>query len=281
MREQIDELIKAEQTQQLISLLEKAQASDVRYAIKQIAYAFQGSEPPTDQAAKWMSRPEPISRHVACGLLVQGYESDPQVAVRLLLPLADDDDLAVRESAGTACGKLLQKDFSSILPVLREWCQHPSENVRRAVLIAVMEAAKTRRAGWAEPMLRLIEPLLSDRHTYVRRNLGPFALGSGLLLYYPNTTFDYLIHWSTSNDEQVLWNVAMAFAASAGPSIVKKALIILRKLSLDERRYVWRATASAMWKLGRKKPEIIRPELLRWLEDERRVHVAREALKYL
>ena len=281
MREQIDRLIEAEQTQELISLLEKAQAPDVRYAIRQIAHAFQGREPPTDQAAKWMSRSEPMSRHVACSLLVQGYESDPQVAVRLLLRLADDDDLAVRESAGTACGKLLRKHFPSILPVLRKWCQHPSENVRRAVLIAVMQAAKTRQAGWAEPMLRLIEPLLSDRHTYVRRNLGPFVLASGLLLYYPNTTFEYLIHWSTSNDEQVLWNVAMAFAASAGPPVVKKALIILRKLSLDERRYVWRATASAMWKLGRKKPEIIRPELLRWLEDERRVHVAREALKYL
>jgi hypothetical protein len=63
--------------------------------------------------------------------------------------------------------------------------------------------------------------------------------------------------------------------------VVKKALIILRKLSLDERRYVWRAVSSAMWKLGRKKPEIVRPELSRWLEDERRVTVAREAMKHL
>ena len=56
---------------------------------------------------------------------------------------------------------------------------------------------------------------------------------------------------------------------------------VWQKLSLDERRYVWRAGASAMWKLGRKRPEIVRPELLRWLEDDRRVDVAREALKHL
>lgn len=280
-REQIDQAIETGETKELVDLLEKAQASDVRYAIKQIAHASQGSKTATDQAAKWMSRPEPMSRHIACDLLVQAYESDPQLTVKLLLQLTDDHDWTVRESAGTACAKLLRKDFPNILPALRKWCQHPSENVRRAVLIAVMQAAKTRRAGWAEPMLQLIEPLLADRHTYVRQNLGPFALGSGLLLYYPNTTFEYLIHWSTSNDEQVLWNVAMAFTGSAAPRVVKKALIILRKLSLDERRYVWRATASAMWKLGRKKPEIIRPELLRWLENEGRAHVAREALKYL
>ena len=168
-----------------------------------------------------------------------------------------------------------------MMEILREWRGHSSPNVRRTVLIAAAKAAQTRRLEWAEPLLKLIEPLLSDRHPTLRRNLGPFTIGSALLRYYPDMTFEYLIKWSTSNDEQVLWNVAMAFSASGGQRLVKKALIILRKLSLDERRYVWRAVASAMWKLGRKKPEIVRPELARWLEDERRVDVAREALKYL
>jgi 3-methyladenine DNA glycosylase AlkC len=120
-----------------------------------------------------------------------------------------------------------------------------------------------------------------DRNAYVRRNLGPFVLGTAMLRYYPEVTFDYLTNWSTSHDEQALWNVAMAFSASAAPAIAKKALIILRKLSLDERRYVWRAVATAMWKLGKKKPELIQAELQRWLEDERRTKIAREALKHL
>jgi ribosomal protein L18E len=73
----------------------------------------------------------------------------------------------------------------------------------------------------------------------------------------------------------------MSFSSSGAPPLVKRALIVLRKLSLDERRYVWRAVAAAIWKLGRKRPEVVRPELSRWLEDDRRVQVAREALRYL
>jgi len=144
-----------------------------------------------------------------------------------------------------------------------------------------MTAGKERRLERAEPLLKLLEPLLADRAPEVRRSLGPVAIGGGLLRYYPEMTFEYLVKWSTANDEQVLWNVAMSFSGPGAVPLVKKALIVLRRLSLDERRYVWRAVASAMWKLGRKRPEIVRPELARWLEDERRVRVARAALKYL
>jgi hypothetical protein len=73
----------------------------------------------------------------------------------------------------------------------------------------------------------------------------------------------------------------MSFSAPPAAEIARKALIVLRKLSLDERRIVWRAVSSAMWKLGRRCPETVRPELMRWLEDERRCDVAREALKHL
>lgn len=281
MHEAIDRVIEAGQFEALAEILETARTPDVRYAIKQIARFADGDEMLLEQAVGWAKRSETVSRQVACGLLPESYRHDSVGTISLLLRLADDSDWTVRESAGDACGRLLRKDFTGMMEVLREWREHPSENVRKAVVIAAMKAAKTRRLEWAEPLLKLIEPLLFDRHPHLRRNLGPLALGGALLFYYPDMTFEYLVKWSTSNDEQVLWNVAMAFSASAGPLLVKKALIILRKLSLDERRYVWRAVAAAMWKLGRKKPEIVRPELTRWLEDERRVNVAREALKFL
>jgi len=281
MREAIDRVIEEQAFDTLAEILEGARTPELRYAVKQLARSTDREEILLDHAVRLASRSEPASRQVACGLLPKVYPSDSKGTLALLLQLADDPDWTVRESAGDACGKLLRKHFPRMMEVLREWREHSSPNVRRTVLIAAAKAARTRRLEWAEPLLKLIEPLLSDRHPTLRRNLGPFTIGSALLRYYPDMTFEYLIKWSTSNDEQVLWNVAMAFSASAGPRLVKKALIILRKLSLDERRYVWRAVASAMWKLGRKKPEIVRPELARWLEDERRVDVAREALKYL
>lgn len=281
MREAIDRVIQEQAFDTLAEILEGAQTPELCYAVKQLVRSTQSREILLGHAAKLAARSEPASRHVACGLLPKAYPSDPEAALSLLLQLADDPDWMVRESAGDACGRLLRADYSTMMEILREWREHSSANVRRAVLIAAAKAAQTRRLEWAEPLLKLIEPLLSDRDSTLRRNLGPFAIGTSLLRYYPDMTFEYLVKWSTSNDEQVLWNVAMSFSASAGARLVKKALIILRKLSLDERRYVWRAVASAMWKLGRKKPEIVRPELARWLEDERRVDVAREALKYL
>jgi len=281
MHEAIDRVIEAGELEKLSSVLQGAGMPEVHYAVKRIARMSADDEPLLHVAERFASCGEAESRHVACGLIAEGYPQDPAKSVELLYGLVDDPDWTVRESAAEACGRAFRNDFDGMSETLREWRSDPSDNVRRVVIIAVIKAAQSRTPGWGEPLLKLIEPLLVDRAKVVRRNLGPFALGSAMLGHYPSITFEYLVKWSTMNDEQTLWNVAMAFSASAAPPLVKRALIVLRKLSLDERRYVWRAVASAMWKLGRKKPEVVRPELAHWLEDERRVHVAREALRYL
>ncbi|MCD5417023.1 DNA alkylation repair protein [Candidatus Bipolaricaulota bacterium] len=282
MKENIARLLAYGEIDLLVELLEKeGNTTHIRYAIKKILAAEQDPKAIITLAGKFAKKKEPSAHHIACDLVSRNSATNIDKSLKILLKMADDVNWKVRESAGTACGRILRRDFSRTIVILRRWRSHPSANVRRAVLIAVMKAAQTKNPDWGEPLLKLIDPLMVDRNAYVRRNLGPFALGTAMLRYYPGVTFDYLASWSTSHDEQVLWNVAMAFSASAAPGIAKKALIILRKLSLDERRYVWRAAATAMWKLGKKKPELIQNELHRWLEDQRRVQVAREALKYL
>lgn len=281
MREAIDQAIVTGKTEALAKLLRGARAADLRYAVKRVIHTVDGGGTLLQLATEWAIRPESSSRQVACGLLPDTYARHPSKSCALLLELVNDPDRTVREFAGQTCGVLLRKNFPKMLLTLEKWREHSSENVRRAIAVAALQAGRTRCLEWDEPLLKLLEPLLNDRHPYVRRSLGPLALGSGLLRAYPDMTFEYLAKWSTSNDEQILWNVAMAFSSSGGPLMTKKALIILRKLSLDERYYVWRAVASAMWKLGRKKPEIVRPELSRWSEDARRRHVAQEALKHL
>lgn len=281
MREAIDRMIEAREFGRLPSVLSGAGMREVSYAVKKISRTNGDDEPILETAAKLALSDQVELRHVSCGLIAEGYLQDKRKSVELLRGLVDDPDRTVRESAGKACGIALSKDFVGMSDVLRDWTDDGSENVRRAVLIAVVKASRLQTPGWGEPLLRIMEPLLSDRSKGVRRSLGPLALGVAMLSYYPAISFEYLVKWSTSSDEQTLWNVAMAFSASGAPPLVKRSLIVLRKLSLDERRYVWRAVASAMWKLGRKRPEVVRPELARWLEDERRVHVAREALRYL
>jgi len=281
MREAIDRLVGAGDMDRLVEALESGRTSDIRHAVDRLVHSDGRAGTLVDCAREWGARPEPVARHVACGLLARGYCSARDAAKPLLVSLADDAEWPVREAAGHACGTILREDFPAGAELLHEWSTHPSAAVRRTVLTAIARAADPRRLEWREPLLKLVEPLLPDREPAVRRALGPLVLGSVLLRTYPDLTFEYLVKWSTSSDEQTLWNVAMAFSSAGAPPIAKKALIVLRKLSLDERRYVWRAVASAMWKLGRKKPEVIRPELSRWLEDERRVDVAREALRHL
>lgn len=281
MRDRIDQIIARGKLDSLASALDGAKVQDVRYAADRLVEAAGDAKAVLRQIRDLVLRKEPASLHLACQLVPACYRHDAKAAMKLLQCLADNADWTVRDAAAETCGRLLRDDFAKMLDSLRQWRENASVNIRRAVVIAATRAARPNRLERAEPLLKLLEPLLSDEDATIRRNLGPSALGGSLLRSYPVNTFEYLVHWSTSNEPAVLWNVAMAFSAPPAAPIARKALIVLRKLSLDERRPVWRAVSSAMWKLGRRCPEIVRPELMRWLEDERRVEVAREALKHL
>ena len=281
MRDRIDRIISRGKLDSLARALDGAKVGDVRYAADRLIEATGDGRSILKQTRELVTGKKPASRHLACQLIPASYRHDAKPSRRLLLQLADDADWTVRDAAAETCGRLLHDDFNGMLGTLLEWREHASANVRRAVVIAAGRAARSNRLERAEPLLKLLEPMLPDEDTTVRRVLGPSTLGGSLLRHYPMDAFEYLVKWSTSYEPGVLWNVAMAFSAPPAAGIARKALIVLRKISLDERRSVWRAVASAMWRLGRRSPEIVRPELMRWLDDERRVDVAREALKHL
>jgi len=280
MRELIDRAIEQGKSEALGRLLDGAHAEDHRYAARRIIKTGSSMTETLAAAESLADRPEAGARHVACQIVPEVYPRSKKRALAILRRLVGDDEGAVRDAAAEVCGRLLRTDFTPVLNRLRSWCDEGSQNVRRAIAIAAGRAALPEHPEWGEPLLKLVEGILDDRDKAVRRPLAA-TIGGSLLSAYPVITFEYIVKWSTSNDAQVLWNVAMALSTPTAAGMVKKALIVLRKLSLDERRYVWRAVASAMWKLGRRRPEIVRPELARWLEDERRVEVAREALKHI
>ena len=75
------------------------------------------------------------------------------------------------------------------------------------------------------------------------------------------------------------WNVAMTFSAAGAARHLEVGLGILRGLAADDRRFVWRAAASAMRTLGKRHPERVRAELQTWLDDAARRAPAEVALK--
>jgi 3-methyladenine DNA glycosylase AlkC len=214
-------------------------------------------------------------------LLVPFYRFRADDISQLFLSMADDPDWITREEAAALLSELLSYYFDEIYPQCLQWVRDPAENVRRAVAVGMKTAAQARVPEWGELFLDLIDPLMSDRSVYVRKNLGPFAIGDGLLRYYPELTLRRLAQWAQSQDEQVRWNVAMAFSASGGVRYVEAALPILTELAADERRYVWRAAATAMRHLGRRKPEQVGPVLEQWMHDEQRRKSAEVVLKYI
>jgi hypothetical protein len=229
-------------------------------------------------------RPEWAARMAASWFFSPYYAEHPAEVRRLLLRLADDENWTIREGASGGFARVLQDHFDEVYPLFQGWTRHPSENARRAVVLAVMPVVRDTKSGAerAERCLRLLEPLLADRSQYVSKNLGPFAIGAAILNHHADLTFAMLEHWRDAyDDEQVRWNLAMAVSASGGVAHVGRALAFLYTLADDERRRVWRAVASAARALGKKRPEVVIPELKRWLEDDTRRQVAETALKYL
>jgi 3-methyladenine DNA glycosylase AlkC len=229
-------------------------------------------------------RHEWAARMMASWLFAPYYAEHKEEVRCLLLQLADDDNWTIREGASWGYARVLQDHFEEVYPLFQDWARHPSENVRRAVVLAVMPVVrdKARGAERAGSCLRLLEPLLADRSQYVRKNLAPFAIGAAILNHHPDLTFATLERWRDQyDDEQVRWNLAMALSASGGVAHVERALTFLHTLADDERRTVWRAVASAARALGKKRPAVVIPELKRWLGDDSRRRVAETALKYL
>jgi 3-methyladenine DNA glycosylase AlkC len=240
-----------------------------------------GTETLYNWACRLSDRPEPSARAIAAPLFRHYWPSRPDEVHTRLLRLADDEDWLVREAAHSTMGSLLVARFDVLYPILQSWAGHPSANVRRGVAIAARKAANERREEWTEALLDLVEPLLADRQQYVRKNLGPYAIGDGLLRCHPRLTLTRLRRWAGDPREEVRWNVAMAFRSSGGTRNLQDALEILQQLAADERRFVWRAAASALHYLGKRHPEVVRPLVENWLQDERRQQAAKVALHYI
>lgn len=187
----------------------------------------------------------PTAKEIGAITITDYYKQHPSEIEVALFSLASDNNWEVREWAASACGILLENHFNGFLPTLSKWTKLDSANHRRASILAMMYAGKTRKQEWVDPFLDLIEPLLYDRSQYVKDNLGPFAIGSALIKYYPNQVLARLKEWAKIEDEQVLWNLAMVFSAAEGAKHAVQAQPILERLSQDNRPYVKKAFVKA------------------------------------
>ncbi|WP_221563674.1 DNA alkylation repair protein [Alkalihalobacillus sp. TS-13] len=157
----------------------------------------------------------------------------------------------MREWAGGGCGEILAERFEKFYPVMEVWKEDESENVRRAVVLSVMYASKSLDESYVRKLLEILEPLMKDESEYVKKNLGAFVIGDGLLKRYPAHVLPWLESLVGSDDETVRWNIAMVFSATAVRSFYKEGEKLLVELETDERKKIQRAVKKARRNLNK------------------------------
>jgi hypothetical protein len=186
-----------------------------------------------------------VSRQIGISLIWRAYKYNKEKVKQILLQTADHPNWEVRESAGGAFANTLyyNNDFYT---TLKKWRKHKFPNVKRAVVIGALGLRETGNPRCAQKAFKLLEPLLYDSSAYIKKNLGPFVLGSYYGSSHPKELFKQLDKWLKIKDEHARWNVAMTFNNSFGNKYPREALKYLRILAKDKSPVVQRAVKSTL-----------------------------------
>ena len=209
-----------------------------------------------DWATRLLQHPRRVDKQLAAVILRPLITTNRADVERAIHRLARDDDWEVRESAASLLGDALERSFEEYLRPAQSWIAGNDSRLRRAVVVAAKHAARSRHPERAAVLLDLIEPALADHDEYVRRNLGPFAIGDQLLRSYPDATFARLERWAREPDENVRWNVASAFTSASGAKVAERGFGILAFLAADTRPFVSHAVGAAVRNILKRRPEL-------------------------
>lgn len=244
-----------------------------KFALYKIAEAELGDAAAARAWAALLSeRGEPISKQFAMQLVALHAGSAGSAlreSVKVVKQGADDGNWEVRETAAGVLARLLSQAPDAFLPTVLAWSRSPSANLRRAVVLALKYAVREAPSR-AEGFLDILEGLAKDGDEYVRKNLGPFAIGDGFLRAAPEPTMKRLERWAKSQDEWVRWNGVSAFTAAAARPQFKRALPLLRVAAADKRPMVSRAVVRALLNLAQEDRVAVVRAVASWGEDEPR-----------
>ena len=177
---------------------------------------------------------------------------DRKRATRGLRALAEDPDWEVREWAAEALNAVLAIDFPGALALCREWAAAGSEELQRAVALALGFRTKAKVQAEVKPMLAIMEKLTTKPGDYLQKNLGPFALGGAFLSRLPEETLALCRRVASRKNENGRWNVAMVFTTAAARKHAEPGRAILDQLAEDGRPRIERAVEKARKNLARK-----------------------------
>lgn len=151
----------------------------------------------------------------------------------ILIKYADHDNWEIREYAGERLGEFLRYNFHERKKSLIRMRNSHSENVRRAVVIGLKYLGKYRELSISQDILEILGHYMDDESKYVKKNLGPFALGDAMINYDSARTLDFLERYARSDNPNVKWNVAAVFSTASSAKHSNVGFNILSNLIYD------------------------------------------------
>jgi HEAT repeat protein len=163
-----------------------------------------------------------------------------------IIDLSDNENWEIREYAADALAMTLKVHFEELNGYLVELRSSSSENVRRAVVVALKYLGKERNVSRCEEILKILAEYMDDNSAYVQRNLGAFAVGDGLIEYCPHASIAMLKKMAKSKSSIARWNVAMVFTAATGTNYFREMCDELLALLRDPEPKVRSAALKAV-----------------------------------
>lgn len=211
-----------------------------------------------DLGKKYCLMREPVAQEIGISLLWSGYNHNKKETKELLLKIADSDNWEVREYAAGAFINVL-KENPELHKTFLQWAKHKSENIRRAVVFSALAYSDRKDKSKLKNAFEILEPLMSDSSLYVKKNLGPFILGSHLANHHTEEVTAQLKKWLKIKNEHAKWNIAMTFNNSFGNKYPAKALEILKELLKEESKVVRRSVISTLRHLNKRHSNLVQP----------------------
>ena len=163
----------------------------------------------------------------------------------LVLALASDDDWEVREWAAAPFVDRYAASPGESLPQYVAWADSAPDGVKRAIAVAVKSLAQ-RPDLEVDPLWTILDHVAVCEAEYVRKNLGPFVVGDGLLPRYPEESLVHLKAWSHLGHWAARWNAAAAFTAKKSRKYREQGLYLLHGLADDSDARVRRVAQKAL-----------------------------------
>jgi HEAT repeat protein len=210
------------------------------------------------------------SIELALLILPVELNKDSNKVFDILIKYANHENWEIREYAGEMIGEFLRYHYSDYKKRLIHLRDSDSENIRRSVVIGLKYLGKYRELSLSKEILEILSLYMDDDSNYVKKNLGPFAIGDAMLDYDPTRTLAFLKEHASDDDPIVRWNVASAFSTAAGAKHHELGFELLRELILDNDKSVRQMALNSfrnIYKRNVPKRAAIKKFLLSVMED--------------